>query len=81
MKKIYVVIEEIDGKWYPAIGGGSLTKPHVRAFETLQEAEHAAKHMNLRRGYDSLPRDTKRAIATFVDYDAWNFGGEKDGQN
>ena len=62
---IYVLEEQLDGKWIPATGGGSSTRPRVRAFNTKPEAERALKKLNYLRGFDTLPKTTPRRIAEY----------------
>lgn len=48
---IYVVMEKYDGQWTPAIGGGSSTKPYVRAFGSQKSAERSMSRLNKLRGF------------------------------
>ena len=65
MKTLFVIEERVSGLWVPAIGGGSSTKPRIRAFETLKEAEHAMRGLKLLRGSCQLPKDTRRRITEY----------------
>lgn len=65
MNQLYVIEELVEGKWIPTVGGGSSSKPHVRAFESLESAKKAIDRIPNIRGYELLPKNTKRRISVW----------------
>lgn len=63
IEPIYVVMEKIDNNWVPAIGGGSSTKPSIRAFDNLTSANRSLIRLNHMRGSHGV--DGERQVMKF----------------
>lgn len=61
--KIYVIVEKANGKWVPAVGGGSSTTGHIRAYDNMTSAKRALTSLRGRRGQQDF--DGPRRIAEF----------------
>lgn len=64
-KPLYVVMEFIDGEWLPAIGGGSSTKPSIRAFDNVTSAKRSMSRLNKLRNWRSV--EGERRVTKFME--------------